>query len=581
MRLLLVFARRYPWQSLLVLGCLLLAAVAEGIGLSSLLPLLSLATDSGTSTVNNISMGSSQVSRIITRVFAMLGVQPSIGALLLLIVISLFTKAGLVLLAQKQVGYAVAQVATDLRLTLIRSILAARWGYYIHQPVGGFANAFATEANRASQAYLHGVTILALILETTLCLGVAALASWRVALSATAAGVLIMLSLGRLVRITRRAGRRQTEILKTVLSRLTDVLYAVKPLKAMAREALVGNLLEKETQQLNRSLRREISSKEAVKALQEPLVIAALAVGLYVAMTDWALPLNTLILMAILFGRALSSLTKIQKPYQQMVACDSALWSLQDMVERATAAREVIPNGHAPRLAHAIDVKQVTLTYGDRVILANISLRIPVGEVTAIIGPSGAGKTSIADVIVGLIQPQTGEVYLDEVPLSNLDLRAWRQMVGYMPQEALLLHESVLTNITLGDQTLTVVDVEAALRAAGAWEFVASLPEGLATAVGERGARFSGGQRQRIAIARALVHRPQLLILDEATAALDRDSEAAICETVRRLRGTTTILVISHQPALLEVADHVYRLDAGTLSPVGLTPFIVAAQAAG
>ena len=132
----------------------------------------------------------------------------------------------------------------------------------------------------------------------------------------------------------------------------------------------------------------------------------------------------------------------------------------------------------------------------------------------------------------------------------------------------LLLHESIGANVTLGDAALTEADVQAALRAAGAWEFVQGLPDGMLTRVGERGARLSGGQRQRIAIARALVHAPQLLILDEATTALDPESEAAICQTVQRLRGTMTILAISHQPALLDIADHVYRLEHGQFRPV-------------
>ena len=187
---------------------------------------------------------------------------------------------------------------------------------------------------------------------------------------------------------------------------------------------------------------------------------------------------------------------------------------------------------------------------------------------TLLIGPSGTGKTSTVDLIAGLLQPQSGAVYIDGVPLTFIDLKAWRNAIGYVPQEMLLLHESVFANVTLGDTALTEEDVQAALRAAEAWAFVQNLPAGMATRVGERGARLSGGQRQRIAIARALVHAPQLLILDEATTALDPESEAAICQTVQRLRGTMTILAISHQPALLDIADHVYRLEDGDLRPV-------------
>ncbi len=566
MRLILTFARLYPRQSVITLGCLLLAAVAEGLGLSTLLPLLGLATSSPSSAEGALTKGTSPLSKTIGNVLTSLGLELTIGTLLFVIVIAMFLKAGLVLLAQKRVGYTVAKVATDLRLALLRAVLGARWSYYLRQPVGGFSNAFATEANRASQAYLHGATIVEQILETLLYITIAATISWQVTLCAAIVGLLIVGGLGGFVRMTRRAGKRQTSLLKTLLARLTDVLFAVKPLKAMAREDLIGLLLEKETRQLNRALQRDVFSKEAVKALQEPLVVTALAGGLYIALTYWALPLNSLILMALLFGRALSSLNKVQKQYQQMVAGDSAFWSLREMIARAEAEHEELPPGVAPSLRRALSLQDVTLSYGNHFVLRNASLQIPVGQITAIVGSSGAGKTSIADLLVGLINPQSGNILLDDIPLRNIDLRAWRQTIGYMPQETFLLHESIFTNVTLGDRTLTEAEVEAALRAAEAWDFIAPLPDGIHTPVGERGARFSGGQRQRIAIARALIHKPQLLILDEATAALDPQSEAAICETVRKLRGAITILVISHQPALLQVADYVYRLEDGRLT---------------
>jgi ATP-binding cassette subfamily C protein len=136
-------------------------------------------------------------------------------------------------------------------------------------------------------------------------------------------------------------------------------------------------------------------------------------------------------------------------------------------------------------------------------------------------------------------------------------------MIGYVPQETLLLHDTVLVNITLGDKELKAVDVENALRAAGAWDFVQDMPKGMRAVVGERGHKLSGGQRQRIAIARALVHQPRLLILDEATTALDPENEVAICETLLKLNEKLTILAISHQPAILAAAERAYRLEHG------------------
>src|SRR3989338_3830451 len=138
-------------------------------------------------------------------------------------------------------------------------------------------------------------------------------------------------------------------------------------------------------------------------------------------------------------------------------------------------------------------------------------------------------------------------------------------MIGYVPQDTLLLHDTILGNVTLGDPDLAEHDAARALRAAGAWDFVAAMPDGIHTTVGERGAKLSGGERQRLAIARALARGPKLLILDEATSALDAETEAEICASLRALRGSLTILAISHRPALVAAADRVYRVEEGTI----------------
>jgi ATP-binding cassette, subfamily C, bacterial len=570
MRLLFFFAQAYPKRTSTMLGCLLLAAIAEGIGLSSLLPLLGLAAkvSLGGESQGGGSHANSGLERVVTNALAALGVRPSIGLLLALIVFGMTLKALLLLMAQKQIGYTVAQVATDLRLALIRSLLAARWEYYVRQPVGALANSFATEAFRAAQAYQYGASICTLGIQAVLYLSLAASVSFPVMFSATGAGLCIGLGLKHLVRKTRKAGAKQTTLLKSLLGQLTDVLFSVKPIKAMAREGLVGPLLEEETHRLNRALRREVLSKETLKALQEPLVVGSLAGGLYIALTRWGLPFDAVVLLAVLFARTLICLNKVQKEYQSMVACESAFWSLQETIDLSSSQSESLSGNIPARLTREVALRHINFAYGERSVLRDVSLNIPVGQLTLLIGPSGAGKTSILDLVIGLLRPQSGEVWIDDLPLREVNLKSWRWMVGYVAQETFLLHESIFVNVTLGDQSLTSDEVEGALRAAGVWDFVSALPEGMFTPVGERGSGISGGQRQRIAIARALVRKPQLLILDEATASLDPESEAAICATVRRLRGLMTILVISHQPALLEVADKVYCLEDGRVKRI-------------
>ena len=564
MRLLISFWRAYPLQSAIMLLALLLAGVAEGVGLSALLPLISVAMGSQTGAESGASASHSGVERVVTEYLSALGLTPTLGVLLVIIVIAIVLKSGLVLLAKKQVGYTVAGVATDLRLSLIRALLAARWEYFLRQPIGVLANSMATEAVRTSSAYLHGALMLALIVESLVYTGVALLISWKATLVSLAFGLILAYLLKHLVRKAWRAGVRQTELLKSLITHLTETLLSIKPLKAMARESRADALLAKNTNRLNRALQKQVLSKEVLKAVQEPLFVAFLAIGLYVVSVFLHFPLATLLVLVFLLSRIVKRLNKVQQEYQEMVVLESAYWSLQDTIREAELAREPTLGSEVPSLDQAISLDSISFAYDEEWVLRDSSLSFPAGLFTAIVGPSGVGKTTVADLVTGLIRPQHGEVWIDDLPLAKVDLKKWRKMIGYVLQETLLLHDSVLNNVTLGDPDLSVADAEGALRAAGAWEFVLEMPKGIHSTVGERGSMVSGGQRQRIAIARALVHKPKLLILDEPTSALDPESETAICETLNQLRGSgITILAISHQPIIMDVADRAYQLQNG------------------
>ena len=192
-----------------------------------------------------------------------------------------------------------------------------------------------------------------------------------------------------------------------------------------------------------------------------------------------------------------------------------------------------------------------------------VSLEFPKGTITVLTGPSGAGKTTITDLLIGFHTPDSGQVLIDDRPLQEFALHKWRAMLGYVPQELVLFHDSVFSNIALGDPKIGETEVRTALKAAGALEFVESMPEGLHSPVGEKGTKISGGQRQRIALARALVTQPRLLILDEVTSALDPETERAIVENILALRGQSTIIAITHRAAFLDIADQIYELADG------------------
>ncbi|MCU7959805.1 MAG: ABC transporter ATP-binding protein/permease [gamma proteobacterium symbiont of Bathyaustriella thionipta] len=557
MRLMLTFFRAYPGQTLIVLLALLFAGVAEGIGISAMLPLLSVAMK------GEKDAEPSEFERMITDTLGGMGITPSIGVLLSIIALGVMVKIVLLLIAKKQVGYTAAEVATDLRLELLRSILRSRWEYFLHKPIGALSNALATEAKRSADAYVSGTTVVTFIIHTMIYAGLAFAISWKATLIGLLAGTVIAALLHFLVRMSRRAGKKQTRLSTSLMSRLTDTLQSVKPIKSMAREHLADSVLIIETSRLNKALKKGVFSEAVMNAAREAFFAIFLLSGIYVAWVQMDMPLATVTMLAVVLGKILSQMGKVQKQYQKMVVGESAFWSLKGAIEEAQQAEEKLDGGKEVVFKEAIHLRDVRFSYGKEPIFDGLDMEIPAGQVTTLIGPSGAGKTTIIDLVIRLLQADSGEILIDDVPLSEADIKSWRRMIGYVPQETLLLHDTILHNVTLGAPELSVAEAEWALKAAGAWGFVNSLEEGIYSGVGERGGKLSGGQRQRIIIARALIHHPKLLILDEATSALDAASRAQIRSTIEELRGEFTILAISHQDELMEVADRIYELRDG------------------
>jgi ATP-binding cassette, subfamily C, bacterial len=568
MRLFYTLARKYPWQTILTLVAILFAGISEGFGISALLPLLNTvfnqASQTG-ATAGSPPEWSQAIDQIVKGVLGTMGLTPTVAALLTLFVACIVLKCLLVYLANKQIGFTVVLIATDMRLTLLKSLFASTWEYFIRQPVGKLTNAVATEAHRASTAFSFGAKMASMVIETVIYTVLAFLVSWKATLISLCGGVFIIVILRRLVRKNRRAGVKQTVHTQSLIAQMTDVLISIKPLKAMAREKQSDEVLTDTTRRLNRALQKQVLSKAALGSFQEPLTILFLVLCLYIALVYWSLSLTAIVAMVFFIGKILKQVEKIQKDYLSLVEYESAYWSLLGKIEGAHNAREVLTGTLKPSFSSAIRMDSVSFSYADRAVLDNVSIELPAGSFSALLGPSGSGKTTFADLLTGLLRPQKGDIWIDNAPLSQIDIGSWRRMIGYVPQENLLMHDTILKNITLGEGTISEPEVENALRGAEAWDFVQLMPNGIHSIVGERGSMISGGQRQRIAIARALVKRPKLLILDEATTALDPKTEKEICATLQQLKGGITILAISHQPMVMDCADWAYRLEEGRL----------------
>jgi ABC-type multidrug transport system fused ATPase/permease subunit len=260
---------------------------------------------------------------------------------------------------------------------------------------------------------------------------------------------------------------------------------------------------------------------------------------------------------------------KEQEALENETFISQSLSSDQVSSGKATELRSERP---ALPFFHEILLKEITYRYPkvEENALNEISLTIKRGQSIGLIGRSGAGKTTLVDVILGLLTPQTGDIQVDGVSIYQ-DLRSWQNLIGYVPQSIFLTDDTLERNIAFGvpEHLIDSEKLQWVIRSVQLSELVEQLPEGVKTVLGERGVRLSGGQRQRVGIARALYHEREVLVLDEATAALDNETEKLVSDAIQALGGTKTIIIIAHRLSTIEHCDHIYKMEQGRILQSG------------
>jgi ATP-binding cassette subfamily C protein len=555
-----VSSQRRPF--LVMVGLLAVAGLLEGLGIATLLPILQ-AIGSGGGTASGLGAGA-------TRLVEYLGAGASLGVLLAAVVVAFALKAAVLYVAGIHVGRIVARVEVDLLMRLLRGVARAEWRHLSRYPHGFIANAVSAETARTGAAIHMLAHSFAGAILVVVYVTLALLVSWSLALGAMAVGLGILVILRGRITETRTAAGDQVRILRTIMARITDALPSLKSLRATSREQYLLRRLEDEARAFLDARNRGATAGEAVIRAREPLLVAAVAGGLWLAATLTSLDGAATLVLALLFYRTVTSITAIQGRWVSVVVGEASFQSLMEHIE--AAEREQEPAGSAPsveptpvKLERDLRLERVFFSYGERNVLGGANAVLEAGTLVVLAGPSGSGKTTLVDVVTGLLRPSGGRVLADGVDLATLDARAWRRTVGYVPQEPMLFNDTIRANVALGDPSIDDGQVERALRAAVAWDFVSSLPSGVEHDIGEGGKALSGGERQRLAIARALVTSPSVLILDEPTSGLDRAAEAQVCAAIASLKGRLTILIASHQPAVQAIADEVWYLDNGRI----------------
>tara|TARA_R110002072_G_scaffold303018_1_gene491360 strand:+ start:6481 stop:8232 length:1752 start_codon:yes stop_codon:yes gene_type:complete len=551
------FYGRYPLAAYLIIFSLLLAGVMEGIGILTILPILNII-------VTDSYVANSAVEDYIINLLLFLNIDVTLISLLSLIVACICFKSCFTWVAMKYVGNSIAMIQTDLRIELINKLMLAKWKHFTNIPIGQLVNAISTEAPRAAAAVFNSTNFIVVIIQSAIYLTVATLISPVLTVFAIVAGLLLIFIFNIYVKIVKKAGAGQTKYMGDLLARFTDALQGIKAIKAMGRERQLRSLITYETRELNEFLKKEVLGKVAVKTVQEPVLTIILALGLYVTLFHFNFPISEIMVMALVFWRSAGMIGGIQKNVQAVVLNESALWSIHSKIRSAETAEEVYTGNKAPTLKDKISLRNIAFSYNDEnELLRNVNVDIRANKITAITGMSGVGKSTIADLVTGFYKVSSGSIYIDEINFEDIDIRKWRDKIGYVPQDTFLFNDSIFMNVSMNDDSISEEDVLESLKLSGAIGFVEALKNGVNTNIGERGQLLSGGQRQRINIARAIVRKPLLLILDEATTALDPETENEICETLIELSSKMTVLAISHQPAIIEKAHFVYQVKSG------------------
>lgn len=539
-----------------IMATILLASAAGSIGVLALLPLLQVVLDSGTA-------ANPGLTRAVNSAFATLGIEKSVGAMLVFISAMLLAKAALTFFSLRHIGFAAAQFMTELRNQLMRAVSRARWSFFVQHPLGVISNAMVSEADRASSTYMALCQFAGHATSAVAFLAACFVINWQITVGAIVVGGLVAMTMRRYLHVSYASGARITLVMRAMVSRISDGLRSLKALKAMGQEQRLQGLLRSEIKELNLAHQKITIAKGGLVIGQEVAGTLVLAIGAYVALVVYRVDLTQIAVLAALFQRSLGQINLLQSDWQSMLNTESGLWAMLGLIRDAEQAEEGRHGDIKARLSQAIEFDRVDFAFDDTAVLKQVSLTIPARKMTVVVGPSGAGKTTLIDLVCRLHEQTAGSIKVDGVPIEQLDRDAWRAGIGYVPQELPLFHDSVRQNVTLGDDAISEARVRVALECAGAWEFVQTMDGGLDAPVGEHGGRLSGGQRQRIAIARAMVREPRLLILDEPTAALDAATERALCKTLAELSRVTTVLAITHRPALVDVADVVFRIEDG------------------
>ncbi len=540
----------------------------EGVGLLLLVPLLQLV---GVDTQEGVLGG------IVLRfraAFAAIGLRPTLPIVLGLYVAIVALQSAL----QRREATLSAALQYDLvdslRTRVYRAVANTRWMYFARRRSSDFTNILTSEVDRVAGAAYYLIELsVGVVIAAAYVLLALRVSPAMTSLVILCGGVLAVAVRGRIDR-AHRSGERYSAIAARLHAAVSDHLGSMKMARSYGAEARHANLfagLSREFAGLRIAAVRNQAQMRQWLAVGSALLLAVIV---YVAYGFLGISAASLLLLLFLFARLVPRLTGLYEKTQALATELPAFDAVLEVERQCLAESQPPVEAHrAIALNHRIDLDRVTFTYRDddeaMPAVQRVSLTVPARATTAIVGPSGGGKSTIADLLMGLLEPTEGQLLVDGSPIGPDQFQSWREQIGYVSQDTFLFHDTVRANLLWAKPEADEDHLWRALAMAAADDFVRELPRGLDTVVGDRGVLVSGGERQRLALARALLREPKLLILDEATSALDSENERRIQQAIERLHEQVTIVIITHRLSMVRRSDLIHVVERGAIVESG------------
>ncbi|BFH66183.1 ABC transporter ATP-binding protein [Paenibacillus dendritiformis] len=468
----------------------------------------------------------------------------------------------------------------QLRYENYSALLRAQWSFFLHRRTSDLVNALTIETARV----LGGISLLLQFITSALFTLVQIIfAFWispTITLFVIACGAMLAFLSRGFIRKSKQLGSHTSKLAQAYLAGITDQLQGMKDIKSNnlepSRLEWHQQLTEGTMQEQLDYVRLRLNSQLLYK-ISSSLLIAGF---IFVSFRFFPAEGPSLLIVILVFARLWPRFTSLQSKLEQLASTIPAFKALQQLqhdcqlaADQAIALTESPAQGPGPWFVmQGIEVRNLSFRYQPQrpvYALQNISVHIPAQGMTAIVGKSGAGKSTLIDLLMGLMQPESGQILVDGMAITNENLLAYRRSIGYVAQDPFLYNASIRENLLMVKPSATENDLWEALDFSSAAEFVRKLPHQLETLIGDRGIRLSGGERQRLVLARAIIRQPSILVLDEATSALDTENEKKILTALHRLKERITVIVVAHRLSTIQNAEQILVMHDGKLVEQG------------